>query len=295
MIKKLASSFSFFVFTGITLGLLTGGFPAYTNEISMASLITAMTFSLLPISFTSFSLKKGGKNIAVSLLINFGFLSTLTIALGLLFPEKIMNGFIVMAAVPTAIAVLPITTLLKGDVKYTLLSLSSMYLASFLITPFIILLFLQKEVNTTALLRDILLLIALPLVLSRFVRRIKMPKELPRIIANICFLLLVFGIIGKNRSFLFYNMEIVLLISAALFIRTFGSGILIKLIGRRKRLKDEEIIPFSLFASFKNEGMAILLCISLFPSDVAYVAAVPAVVAIIWEMIWACCLETKII
>lgn len=295
MIKKLASSFSFFVFTGITLGLLTGGYPAYTNEIAIASLIIAMTFSLLPLSFTSLSLKKSSKNITMALLLNFGFLSTLTITLGLLFPGNIMKGFIVIAAVPTAVAVLPITTLLKGDVKYTLISLSSIYLASFVFTPLIILLFLQKEVNTITLLRDILLLIALPLVLSRFIRKIRMPKQLPRIIANICFLLLVFGIIGKNRSFLFYNPETVLLISAALFIRTFGSGLLVKWVGRKKGMKEEETIPFSLFASFKNEGMAILLCISIFPPNIAYVAAVPAVVAIIWEMVWACCLEARII
>jgi len=295
MIKEILSSFSFFVILGIILGLLTGGFPVYTNEISMLSLIIAMIFSLLPLSFSSLSLKEGSKNVVISILLNFGLLSTLILLLGGFFPENIEKGFIVMAAVPTAIAVLPITTFLKGDTKYALLSLSSIYLASFAFTPFIIVVFLAKEINIVILVRDIFLLIALPLILSQIIKRIEMPKQLPKTIANICFFLLVFAIVGKNRAFLFRDIEIILAISLALLIRTFGTGLMVRWIGRRRKLSEDKIIPFSLFASFKNEGMAILLCISLFPSDIAYVAAVPAVIAIIWEMIWACCLEAKII
>ncbi|HID25629.1 MAG TPA: hypothetical protein EYP23_04115 [Thermoplasmata archaeon] len=294
MIKKLLSSFSSFVFSGIILGLLTGGYPGSTSEIAMGALIIAMTFSLMPISFTSFSFQKGSRNITVSLLLNFGLLSSLILLLSSLFPDEIAKGFVVMAAVPTAIVVLPLTTLLKGDVKYTLLSLSSIYLASFILTPLFILVFLQKEVNAMTLFRDILLLIAFPLVLSRIIRRIDIPSWLPRTVANICFFLLVFDVIGKNRMFLFHNIETVSLISLALIVRTFGTGMIVRWLGIRKGMTKEEIIPFSLFASFKNEGMAILLSLSLFPSDVAYTAAVPAVVGIILELIWACCLEAKV-
>ncbi|HEB37333.1 MAG TPA: hypothetical protein ENI14_01550 [Thermoplasmatales archaeon] len=295
MIKEILSSFSFFVILGIILGLLTGGFPAYTNEISMLSLIIAMIFSLLPVSFSSLSLREGSKNVVISILLNFGLLSALILLLGGLFPENIEKGFIVMAAVPTAIAVLPITTFLKGDTKYALFSLSSIYLVSFAFTPFIIVVFLAKEIDMVILVRDIFLLIALPLILSQIIKRIEMPKQLPKAIANICFFLLVFAVVGKNRAFLFNDIEIILVISLALLIRTFGTGLMVRWIGRKRKLPEDKIIPFSLFASFKNEGMAILLCISLFPSDIAYVAAVPAVIAIIWEMIWACCLEAKII
>ncbi|HEC86705.1 MAG TPA: hypothetical protein ENI49_02390, partial [Thermoplasmatales archaeon] len=155
MIKEILSSFSFFVILGIILGLLTGGFPVYTNEISMLSLIIAMIFSLLPLSFSSLSLREGSKNVVISILLNFGLLSALILLLGGFFPENIEKGFIVMAAVPTAIAVLPITTFLKGDTKYALLSLSSIYLASFAFTPFIIVVFLAKEIDMVILVRDI--------------------------------------------------------------------------------------------------------------------------------------------
>ena len=87
MIKKILSSFSFFVILGIILGLLTGGFPAYTNEISMLSLIIAMIFSLLPVSFSSLSLKEGSKNVVISILLNFGLLSALILLLGVFFQK----------------------------------------------------------------------------------------------------------------------------------------------------------------------------------------------------------------
>ena len=291
-IESIIFSLSFFVLLGIAFGLAVGGFPSYTNEISMASLVIAMILSLSPISLESLSLKKGGKNVVVSLLLNFGLLSILTIAMGMFFPDPIKKGFIIMAAVPPAIAVMPITAILKGNAKYTLISLSSLYVISLALTPLIIIFFLEKEVNLNALIKDIILLIAIPLILSRIFHRISIPDRLSRSIINVCFFLLVFGVVGKNREFIFNNMDIVLLVSVALFIRTFGTGIMVKNAGKRLRLKDEDTLPLSLFASFKNEGMAILFAMSLF-SD--YTTTIPAIVAIIFEMLWTCCLETRLL
>ena len=48
---KLLSSFSFAISLAIVLGIATGGFPKYDNEIATIALILAMTFSIANISF----------------------------------------------------------------------------------------------------------------------------------------------------------------------------------------------------------------------------------------------------
>jgi len=53
----------------------------------------------------------------------------------------------------------------------------------------------------------------------------------------------------------------------------------------------EKAINYALFSSFKNEGFVMIITFSLF----GYSAAIPAIIALIFEMLWICCMEAKII
>jgi len=58
-------------------------------------------------------------------------------------------------------------------------------------------------------------------------------------------------------------------------------------------MKADELIPLLLFTTFKNEGLAIFFCISLLAENAAYIASIPCVLAIVFEMGWAAYLEVK--
>jgi len=222
-------------------------------------------------------------------LINFGFLSFLTLFIGFFFfnQKELWEGFVVMAAVPPAIAIVPLTKILHGDTTFSLFSLLFLYISSLFLTPLFIFLFLSEEIDVIALLQTTFLLILFPLFLSRFIK-IKFDVSM---VSNFCFFIVVFAMIGSNREFLFKDWEVLLFLSAALFIRTFGSGSIVRLIGKKLKLKENKIIPYSLFASFKNDGLAMILASSLFSSRAAF----PALLAIVFEMLWMCCLEARIV
>ncbi len=277
------------VILAIVLGAITGGFPVYSNEIATVALLIAMIVSMTSVSLKNVDIREEKKGFFYAFLINFGFLSFLTLLLGFFFfgQKELWEGFVVMAAVPPAIAIVPLTKILRGDTTFSLFSILLLYISSLFLTPLFIFIFLSKEIDIFGLLQTTFLLILLPLLISRFIK-IKFDTSL---ISNFCFFIVVFAMIGSNREFLFKEWEILLPLSVALFIRTFGSGSIVKFIGKKLKVRESRIISYSLFASFKNDGLAMILASSLFSARAAF----PALLAIVFEMMWMCCLEAKIV
>ncbi len=290
-IRKLLSSFALMVSLAIGAGLLVGGYPGYTTEISTVSLMVAMTFSLMPIRLRDIELRREGRRIMLPFFMSFVWLSGLAIALGMLFQPPVRYGFVAMAAVPPAVAVLPISRVIGGDVEFSLVSLSFLYLCSLALTPLIIFLCAGEAISTWEIVRTVLLLILLPLLLSRGARRLPLSSRQVTMLTNVCFFVLMFGIVGARRSFLFHEWPMVAVIAAAVAVRTFGSGILIKLAGKRAGVPRARLRPLMLFGSFKNEGLAILIALPLFSET----AGVPLVIAILFEMLWVGCLEANLV
>jgi BASS family bile acid:Na+ symporter len=289
MLIKIITSFTFMVSTGIILGFITGGFPYFTNEITTIALIIAMTLSLTQINLKNVKLNKN--NLFIPLLINFGLLTSVVLLLGWFFPDDIWKGFVVIAAVPPAIVIIPMTRVLKGDVEFSLVSISFIYVVSVLLTPLIIFIFLSKEIEIMTMIQTLLLLVILPLIISQLIRRFSFPTNKTTAITNFCFFIIVFIMVGSNRLYLFQEIGLIIGISIVVFIRIFGSGFLVKIIGERMGIKKEKLITMILFATIKNEGYAILLAVALFGS----IAAVPAIISIIFEMIWISLFEAKIV
>jgi len=287
MLQRLLSNFSFMMLLAIITGILVGEMP-FVNEISTIALITAMTISVSHISFRVANYKRELRKALYSLLLNYGFLSSVILIMGFLM-HKYWEGFVVMASAPPAIAVVPITKILHGDERQSLFSLIFLYLLAIFLMPFIIYLFLAKEVNTVGIVKSTLILILVPIVLSRVIYK-KIDREQIPIISNICFFILISLIIGKNRNFLFEDAFSLLLLSVIMAVRTFGTGSLVKLFGKKIGVAKEELISYSLLSSFKNEGLVMLIALSFSPE-----ATIPAIIALIFELLWVCCMEAKVI
>src|SRR5207247_1716305 len=167
-------SFPTMVASGLVIGFVTGGFPAYSREISQIALGLGMTFAMTEISFAGIS------------------------------PRQELRRF------------------LGGLVLQTLL------------------------------------LIGLPMLVSRPLRR------LPRVVAvrtsavSVSFFFLVIAIAGSTRGPLLQRPE--LLVSLGLFslARTFGIGAFAFLLGRTLRFPRDEQVALTAFASFKNLGLTVV-------------------------------------
>src|SRR5437899_1031499 len=143
-------------------------------------------------------------------------LSGLILAFAVLSPDpQIRSGWVLMAAVPPAIAVVPITSILRGDTRQSVIALALLYLLGLGLVPAITLVFTNQAAPFGELVLQTVLLIGVPLIASRFLRRF------PRVVSfrgsgvSISFFFLVVATAGSTRGPLLDHTE--LITSLALF------------------------------------------------------------------------------
>lgn len=267
---------------GLVLGLLTGGFPAFTKEISMAALAVAMTLSLTNVTLAQTRGRDHIRHAAWALVINYGALTALILAISMFFEDDIRNGWILMAAAPSAISVVPFTTILGGKTSKALFSTAVNYMVALVLMPVLTLALIGSSVDVVSLIVYVLLLIVLPMVLSRAVMRMNIGKPLNTSMLNVSMAVLIFAVAGANREAFQGELMVVAAISVGCILRTYGSGLLAELALRRARVPKDERISYVLFASYKNLGLTATLAIALFEP----IVAVPATICIVFEVVY---------
>ena len=235
-----------------------------------------MTFSLTDVNLGDMTAGKGSlQNSILGLALNYGLLSGLILLLSYnLQDQALRQGFIVMAAVPPAIAVLPMTRILHGDMRLSLFSEALSYLASLVLMPAIIYVFTrQTGVSLVYLVQMSLLLILLPALASRVVRRIPLDPVLP---INMGFFWVTYTLIGLNQGALWGDMGSVSWIALA---RTLGIGLAIYAAARLAGSDRPHAISYTLLGSYKNLGLAAVISLTLFGPE----AGIPAAICVLAE------------
>ncbi len=272
------------VAAGLVVGLLTGGFPPeYSRDIQQLALILAMGFSLTEISFQGISPKGEARNIAAALLMSYGVLGGLVLLYaGFSTDPDIRNGWVLMAAVPPAVLVVPLTSLLHGDVRASLISDAVLYLLGLLTVPGLCFLFLGQAVPIEDLVIQTLLLIGVPIVVSRPLRRWSRIHDVRTSAVSVTFFFLVLAIAGSARGELLGRPDLVAGLAGLAMLRTFGLGLVIFGLTRALRLSRKARIATVAFAGFKNLGLTVVLAASFFTPT----ASLPAIVSLIFEILW---------
>ena len=275
-------SHSAMMMLGLVTGLIVGGFPEMTKEISMGALALLMTISLTNVRLGDTGPKGLSRDALLMLLLNYGFLTALILVMGSFFSEKLWWGWVLMAAAPSAISIVPFTSILGGSTAKALVSTSANYLAALLLMPLISLAFIGSSVSVSSLIISLLLLIVLPMVLSRVLMTRNLEKRTKTVATNLSFFVLIFAVAGSNRNAFLDDPSMVLAVSAACLVRTFGTGYLTEFILKRRAMKKEDRIHIVLFSSYKNLGLTATLAIALFEP----IVAVPATICIVFEILW---------
>lgn len=265
---------SSFIFTlAVVFGL---GYPGPAHYLE--PLITPVLLMMMVFSMAEIDLSVGGdiKGAMIGFGLNYILLSGLILVLSSnLEDEGLWQGFVVMAAVPPAVAVLPLTKLLGGDSTLSLYSEVLCYLASLILMPGIIFVFTSRTgVSLWYISEIVLLLILLPAIASRFIRGRRLDTVPP---INLGFFLVTYTVVGLNSQALFgADTSSVALIAVA---RTFVIGAAVYLCARLVGVEMQKRISYTLFASFKNLGMAAAVSLVLFGPR----AGIPAAVCILAE------------
>ncbi|MGA3206550.1 MAG: hypothetical protein ABSE05_01835 [Syntrophales bacterium] len=278
-----------------SLAMLTGlAFPQltpWTEPLTLPVLALIMTLATMNIPdnfFTSFRslLIPSIAGILINYLILGG--ATLTMSALIIHQEDIWIGFVLLAAVPPAVAVIPFTNILEGNITYTLAGTAAAYLAALIIMPLMFAFFLG--INFAApqkLIMIMILLIAFPVVASRIIIQSGIHNRIAPyqgLLTNWGFFIVLYTLVGLSRETISREPLMLIPVAAIMFVSTFLLGFLIELIGRIFKINQKNLISLVLLGTMKNQGIAGGLAISLFTRASALPAAVSSVFLILFFM-----------
>jgi hypothetical protein len=197
----------FILVSAVVCGLALGRGANWTQPLVLPALAVVMTLSTMGVRSEMLRSPRELWRPALSgLLLNYVVLGGILLGLSfLLIREPAMNdGFVLLVAVPPAIAVIPFTEFLRGNTTFSLLATVACYLGALIITPLIALGFWGTSfIEPGTLILVIVELIAAPLLISRVLLRTSVAIRLEPIkgtITNWSFFVVMYTIVGMNRG-----------------------------------------------------------------------------------------------
>lgn len=286
MVKRVLKNTNFMFLFATVIAFVYPDMAIYLEKYMVFALIFLMTFSLTDVRLRGLDIRADLRSIAVALMLNYVFLSGIIMVLTILLIRDVslFRGFVVMAAIPPAIATVPLSTLLKGDTRLALIANALIYILSILLVPVILLISIgTSTVEPLQMMVVLMELIILPLIVSRAIIRIPYYEILKRdqsILINLGFFIVIYVVIGLNRDILLHESSMLLLVSVIAFMRTFFSGTLVHKICGIFNVPFERKVTYTLFGSYKNLGLAATIALLLFGVR----ATIPSAVCILFEV-----------
>ena len=225
--------------------------------------------------------------------IGMSYLVHSSVILGLSFllieSPEIRKGFILIAAVPPAVAVIPFSDILGGDKAFSLIATTGCYLSALVIMPLIMLRLLGPGFfDPMKLLSVVMLLIVIPLLVSRSLLAAGMDKRIEPIrgvVINWCFFVIIYTIIGVNKDLLLRNPLSLIPSAIIAAAGTFLVGTVIGWMLKGFRIDSGFSTSLIMLATQKNSGLAGGIALTLFDARSALPAAVCTVFMISY-FIW---------
>ncbi|MCX7981610.1 MAG: hypothetical protein N2572_01715 [Syntrophales bacterium] len=197
------------------------------------------------------------------------------------FPEKVGAGLVLIGISPPAVAVMPFTAALKGDLSFTLAGMVVSYLGALLIIPLALFVILGSgNYNVASLISILFWVVIVPIALSRLILFLRWEERIKSIdgpVTNASFFLVLYAIVGMNRGAFLAESAFLLPLMAVAFFSTFLMGEIVNLAGKVLKVGGGKRISAVLMATLKNQGVAGGLALTLFDHEAALPSAIYAV------------------
>jgi BASS family bile acid:Na+ symporter len=196
--------------------------------------------------------------------------------------EAIWIGLVLVAAVPPAIAIIPFTSILYGNQNLSLFGTVGAHLGALVITPLVAIGLLgAASFDPYKLLMTLLMLIVLPLIVSRLLIRKGIKEQVTPYrgtITNWTFFFVLYTMVGLNHDLLLGHISIVFPIATILISTTFILGFLIDRVGGLLNISRETRTSLVLLGTLKNQANAGGLALTFFSQEAALPAAISSIV-----------------
>jgi bile acid:Na+ symporter, BASS family len=192
--------------------------------------------------------------------------------------EKFWTGLVLIAAVPPAVVILPLSEKMHGDKMLTLAGFVGTYLGALILTPLIGVAFLKYiPIYYGKLIVLVVALIVLPLIISRVAVDRSWDARIERhegTIADGCFFVVFYALAANNANLILrWPLEIIL-ISILAFATVFLISLALVLIHKYYKVPHQTISSLMLLGTMKNYGLAGGIALYIFCNE----AAVPALI-----------------
>ena len=288
---RLFNNRNFIFLLAISFGLLLPQPAVWTKSLMMPALALVMTLATINVSNDYFL-----KPRAILIPSLSGILMTYVVLGGailaasawLIADHNLWIGFVLIASVPPAVAVIPFTAILEGNVSHTLSGTVAAYLAALVFMPLMFWIFIGTSfADPYKLIRIMLLLIVLPLILSRIILYFHLQDRIEPVrglLTDWGFFIVLYSMIGVNRDLIFSQPQLIAPIALVVFAATFVLGFIIEKIDVLFKGDKKNMISIVLLGTLKNQGIAGGLAIALFEKEAALPSAVYSVFMIVYIM-----------
>ena len=277
----------------LVLGLAIGKPGASLVQPAVLPLLgLVMVISALSISKWQFaSFRRVSRIVLYSLLLNYVMLGGVTLLLAKWFitDYEIWVGFVVLALVPPATAVVPFSYALGGDVSFSLIGMTGAYLAALIVMPVGLAYLLGSQIfDPLSLFLVLGELVVIPIIVSRVLLYLGASRYIEPhrgSIVNWSLFVVTFSVIGLNRQAFVSDFDVLISTSFIAIVTSFLLAYLLEAGAKALRVKHETTVSVIMMGTTKNWSMAGGLLLTLFSER----SAVPPSICVffaIFMIVW---------
>jgi BASS family bile acid:Na+ symporter len=202
-------------------------------------------------------------------------------------------GLVFIAATPFAASVAPLSFILKGDMAHAARCTIYVYVVSLAWIPAVVWLLLGRQVAMTDLVITVAEVIGAPILLSRLLTRVKIDATLMAVALN-CIIFVLVWLSAASANFAI-SPGMVAVLAAVAVARTFGLGLLVNAVEKRRGIPRAQRVPDVLMLSYKNKGIALALCAGVVTGPAIGDAMAAITVSIVVEVLWVAFMDSTVL
>lgn len=288
-LKRIALNRNAILVFAVMLGLIAGDTASFLKEYTFLALAVTMAFSMTGISLeylrNPLSLTKP---MLMGVLLNYGLFTIILLPLAwwIMPSRNLFYGFVVIAAAPPGVAIIPFSYILKGKVEYAIIGVTGAFLASIVIAPLLVNLFASSQgVKSSDLFKMMVHLVVIPMIVSRILLYKPIFKYIEPIRGKVVdwgFAVLIFVAVGINRQVFFTDPILLMKVSFVLFIATFGLGLGFDAVAKLFKVERSLRVTQTMLIAIKSSGFSVFTALALFGKEAAIPSAVMAVMVLLY-------------
>ena len=275
------------VISAIVISLLIDTVDVPSSTLIIVVLMVQMTLSMDGLKLSLKDIKENNRDAIISVLMTYVLNTLVTLAIGALFlpvNEAIWYGWVMLASMPCAIAVVMAAVITKENLNVSFVGVTATYVVGIVVTPLLSFALIGDAVNPLEILKYLILFIVIPLILSRPLERFNLPRTVKVPIINLMMFIMIFLSVNSNRGFLIDDVTFAGLILIVAIFRVVTLSVLSHFALKAVKVPNDRRTTMMVMGVWKNTGLSVSMSMLLLASTPESV--IPCFMSMMVECIW---------